>query len=183
MKLNLVCETHVEFNAYVSLIELYWQSELNRRMFFVNFAKANAFDPLIAENWYTVQKDQVTQSKVQYTKLRAHSFIFILKGGSRVLYYSNNSVPKALVELFPDIGLDKTKFEHLESNNFLISLIIINLPQNITGKILTTGKNSFWIWQKDMILIPESLKIGCRCQKKKSPLLRFACSNEECAPL
>lgn len=101
-------------------------------MFFVNFAKANAFDPLIAENWYTVQKDQVTQSKVQYTKLRA--FIYILKGGSRVLYYSNNSVPKALVELFPNIGLDKTKFEHLESNKFLISLIIIIYLRTLLAK-------------------------------------------------
>lgn len=31
----------------------FWQHPMNRRKFFEKYAKANKFDPLVAENWYS----------------------------------------------------------------------------------------------------------------------------------
>eukprot|EP00026_Physarum_polycephalum_P001467 Phypoly_transcript_01469.p1 GENE.Phypoly_transcript_01469~~Phypoly_transcript_01469.p1 ORF type:complete len:1107 (+),score=182.36 Phypoly_transcript_01469:326-3322(+) len=70
-----------------------WHSEENRREFFEMYAKENGFDPLVSKNWY----------------LQDAAKIRTLKGSKRVLFYHNNSVPKAVFELFPGIGLSKRK--------------------------------------------------------------------------
>lgn len=72
-----------------------WQSIEARRNFFEEYARTNRFDPLQPENWY----------------LRASSNIVETKGASGVLFYHNYSVQKALLDLFPNIGLNKTKFD------------------------------------------------------------------------
>lgn len=36
--------------------------------------------------------------------------LFYTKGAARVIHYHGDSVVQALVTLFPDIGLEKTKF-------------------------------------------------------------------------
>lgn len=37
----------------------------------------------------------------------------ILQKASRVLFYHNGSVSQALIDLFPEIGLEKSKFHHI----------------------------------------------------------------------
>jgi len=64
-----------------------------RRNFFISYADENRFDPLIAKNWYIQSKDKIT----------AHT------GASTVLMYYNNSVSRALKDVFPNIGLKKSK--------------------------------------------------------------------------
>jgi hypothetical protein len=44
--------------------ERYWHDVKNRRKFFDGFAKANGFDPLIPENWYSVNKLDLRNIKV-----------------------------------------------------------------------------------------------------------------------
>jgi len=72
----------------------HWQNAINRRKFFEDFAHSKGFDPLIPENWYAIPMEQIQH----------------IKGASTIYQYYKNNI-QALVSLFPDIGLDKTKFE------------------------------------------------------------------------
>eukprot|EP00026_Physarum_polycephalum_P002270 Phypoly_transcript_02276.p1 GENE.Phypoly_transcript_02276~~Phypoly_transcript_02276.p1 ORF type:complete len:794 (+),score=74.23 Phypoly_transcript_02276:119-2500(+) len=69
--------------------------KINRRLFFEKYAKSKGFDPLNSENWYHQSKN----------KIKA------LKGATSVLWYHSNSVSKALLDLFPEIGLDKLRLK------------------------------------------------------------------------
>eukprot|EP00026_Physarum_polycephalum_P002735 Phypoly_transcript_02743.p1 GENE.Phypoly_transcript_02743~~Phypoly_transcript_02743.p1 ORF type:complete len:836 (+),score=105.65 Phypoly_transcript_02743:77-2584(+) len=71
-----------------------WSKVRNRRKFFEDYAKDHGFDPLIPENWY----------KQSSKKIKA------AKGANRVMHYHKNSSIKALIDLFPNIGLDEAKF-------------------------------------------------------------------------
>eukprot|EP00026_Physarum_polycephalum_P002695 Phypoly_transcript_02703.p1 GENE.Phypoly_transcript_02703~~Phypoly_transcript_02703.p1 ORF type:complete len:811 (+),score=66.41 Phypoly_transcript_02703:184-2616(+) len=67
----------------------------SRRKVFENYAKQNGFDPLDPEKWYSQPRD----------KLKT------IKGLQGVLTYHERSISKALVDLFPDIGLERSKFQ------------------------------------------------------------------------
>eukprot|EP00026_Physarum_polycephalum_P001049 Phypoly_transcript_01050.p1 GENE.Phypoly_transcript_01050~~Phypoly_transcript_01050.p1 ORF type:complete len:906 (+),score=142.25 Phypoly_transcript_01050:476-3193(+) len=82
-------------NKFPVVYKFYWQSKENRRKFFIDFAAGNDFDPLVAANWYS----------------RSFREFIAWKGASRVLSYYDASYTKALLDLFPDIGLDVSKFE------------------------------------------------------------------------
>ena len=41
-----------------------WDGEIKRRKFFENYARANDFDPLAADNWYAQPKDKIMSYKV-----------------------------------------------------------------------------------------------------------------------
>eukprot|EP00026_Physarum_polycephalum_P003383 Phypoly_transcript_03394.p1 GENE.Phypoly_transcript_03394~~Phypoly_transcript_03394.p1 ORF type:complete len:728 (+),score=54.40 Phypoly_transcript_03394:224-2407(+) len=71
-----------------------WYNAKNRRKFFEEYARENKFDPLNPKNWYIQQRKKIEAKK----------------GASRVLWYHNDSVSKALLDLFPDIGLEKECF-------------------------------------------------------------------------
>eukprot|EP00026_Physarum_polycephalum_P000822 Phypoly_transcript_00823.p1 GENE.Phypoly_transcript_00823~~Phypoly_transcript_00823.p1 ORF type:complete len:527 (-),score=83.80 Phypoly_transcript_00823:937-2517(-) len=73
-----------------------WSDMRIRRKFFENYAKTHSFDPLSAESWHNQSVEAILSSK----------------GASRVILYHDNSLAKALADLFPNIDLDKTKFEH-----------------------------------------------------------------------
>eukprot|EP00026_Physarum_polycephalum_P001152 Phypoly_transcript_01153.p1 GENE.Phypoly_transcript_01153~~Phypoly_transcript_01153.p1 ORF type:complete len:800 (+),score=123.64 Phypoly_transcript_01153:87-2486(+) len=72
----------------------FWQSEKNRRGFFDQFAKSNGFDPLVAANWHSISRSTILRTK---------------SGGS-VLNFYGGSMVKALLTLYPDIGLEKRQF-------------------------------------------------------------------------
>eukprot|EP00026_Physarum_polycephalum_P004271 Phypoly_transcript_04288.p1 GENE.Phypoly_transcript_04288~~Phypoly_transcript_04288.p1 ORF type:complete len:615 (+),score=69.63 Phypoly_transcript_04288:198-1847(+) len=67
---------------------------LTDRNFFISYANANNFDPLIAKNWYTLKSKMIC-------KLKGRSSLVASYGG----------IYKALLHLFPDIGLDKSRFK------------------------------------------------------------------------
>eukprot|EP00026_Physarum_polycephalum_P011168 Phypoly_transcript_11369.p1 GENE.Phypoly_transcript_11369~~Phypoly_transcript_11369.p1 ORF type:complete len:392 (+),score=44.19 Phypoly_transcript_11369:39-1178(+) len=71
-----------------------WSSEKSRRGVFIKYARQHRFDPLNAENWYSQSKKKITATL----------------GAYRVLMYHRNSISRALIDLFPEIGLDKSKF-------------------------------------------------------------------------
>jgi len=75
----------------------YWQSKTNKRKVLVDFAKENKFDPRQADNWYSVQPDQI-------------------KDVSGILSQYNGSFSTALVDLFPEINFDISKFAALPRN-------------------------------------------------------------------
>eukprot|EP00026_Physarum_polycephalum_P005007 Phypoly_transcript_05033.p1 GENE.Phypoly_transcript_05033~~Phypoly_transcript_05033.p1 ORF type:complete len:665 (+),score=73.56 Phypoly_transcript_05033:296-1996(+) len=71
-----------------------WKEIENRRQFFEKYARERGFDPLVPENWYSQPYDQIET----------------IKGAARVLYYHNYKFSRALLDLFPNIGLEETKF-------------------------------------------------------------------------
>jgi len=64
-----------------------------RRTFFENLARVNSFDPLEPDNWYLLRREDIQ----------------IVPGAQSILQY-HESYAKALIELFPEIGLEKSKF-------------------------------------------------------------------------
>lgn len=76
------------------------------------FAKEKEFDPLIPENWYKVTRDDVEKQKVLFPVCFVMDFIFTLfkQGGQSVLFRHDNKLSEALLDLFPNIGLSKHKF-------------------------------------------------------------------------
>lgn len=45
-------------------LERYWQVVSNRRNFFITLAQAKGFDPLVAENWYSISEKTMLEFKV-----------------------------------------------------------------------------------------------------------------------
>jgi len=72
-----------------------WPDRENRRKVFENYAKANGFDPLNPECWYTQTKFRVSSMKKAFMTL---------------VYYKGN-LPNALLDLFPNIGLDAGRLQ------------------------------------------------------------------------
>jgi len=92
---------HSSFITFTNVYEgNFWKNVDNRRQFFIDFARQHNFDPLHAKNWYSISTDVIRAQKT---------------AGS-VLHYYNGNARDALGELFPNIGLDKTKFDTLPRN-------------------------------------------------------------------
>jgi hypothetical protein len=90
-----------------------WQDIGNRRQFFENFAKENGFDPLIPENWYlppyeTFEHQKAGTSTVPSSVITNHCDLQGIKG---VLAYHNGRISRALLDLFPNIGLVESQFQ------------------------------------------------------------------------
>eukprot|EP00026_Physarum_polycephalum_P003261 Phypoly_transcript_03271.p1 GENE.Phypoly_transcript_03271~~Phypoly_transcript_03271.p1 ORF type:complete len:688 (+),score=73.27 Phypoly_transcript_03271:396-2459(+) len=77
----------------------FWTSDNKRnlRLFFENIAKSRNFDPLIAENWYSLT-NKVVES---------------YKGGDYALKIFNSSLSTAIDQIFPEICIDKSRFKHV----------------------------------------------------------------------
>jgi len=70
-----------------------WQNPKIRRKFLDDFASIRQFDPLDAEQWYSITHNEIKRA-----------------GGSALLYYYNGSPFKALKELYPELMLKKSNF-------------------------------------------------------------------------
>ena len=58
-------DTFFSSSAYSNLIsENYWRNRANKRKYFLNFARAKGFDPLIASNWYSRYQEVKVQLKL-----------------------------------------------------------------------------------------------------------------------
>jgi hypothetical protein len=95
-----------------------WYKVVSRKRFFATFALQNGFDPRIAENWYTQPKGKIMAMKVQ--TLFCYIFFMLTQGARGVLAYHGQSLSRALLDLFPDIGLDKKKFSARKCTSFII---------------------------------------------------------------
>eukprot|EP00026_Physarum_polycephalum_P006606 Phypoly_transcript_06655.p1 GENE.Phypoly_transcript_06655~~Phypoly_transcript_06655.p1 ORF type:complete len:580 (+),score=87.68 Phypoly_transcript_06655:116-1741(+) len=69
---------------------------LAKKLVLEGFAKSHNFDPLIAANWYSVSRK------------------LILQEHPGILVDYNGSLARALLDVFPDIGLDKSSFKFLQ---------------------------------------------------------------------
>jgi len=87
-------EIGLEESNFSFLQKGYWHSVGNRIKLFNSFANKRRFDPLFPHNWYSISSEDL------------RSF----KGFVSMLRYYNGSVVKALLHLFPNIGLNVAGF-------------------------------------------------------------------------
>eukprot|EP00026_Physarum_polycephalum_P001524 Phypoly_transcript_01526.p1 GENE.Phypoly_transcript_01526~~Phypoly_transcript_01526.p1 ORF type:complete len:780 (-),score=98.01 Phypoly_transcript_01526:986-3034(-) len=71
-----------------------WNNAEDRRRFFTEYALSRKFDPLIPENWYSEPRERIMATS----------------GAFRVMHHHNRSLAQALNDLFPEIGIEKSKF-------------------------------------------------------------------------
>eukprot|EP00026_Physarum_polycephalum_P002439 Phypoly_transcript_02445.p1 GENE.Phypoly_transcript_02445~~Phypoly_transcript_02445.p1 ORF type:complete len:904 (+),score=143.32 Phypoly_transcript_02445:44-2755(+) len=72
-----------------------WSDKENRKKAMIRFATAHSFDPLTASNWYHVSLDALNAFDETRSMLAAHY---------------NSKYIVALMDLFPELNLDPTKF-------------------------------------------------------------------------
>ena len=113
---GVVCQKYFYFVSH--LLPATWNSPQQRRQFLENYAKQNLFDPLIPYNWY-LHKTRLQSERVCKFILR-NVFKLIIQGINLVILHHSSSVSKALVDLFPEIGFDKSK---LKANGILHSQV------------------------------------------------------------
>ena len=82
----------------------------NRRIFFEDYAQHNKFEPYNPSNWYKqpfykILAYEVLLNLVYWIQLR-----LFIKDANQVLSHHKGNIVNALVDLFPNIGLDETKF-------------------------------------------------------------------------
>eukprot|EP00026_Physarum_polycephalum_P003961 Phypoly_transcript_03978.p1 GENE.Phypoly_transcript_03978~~Phypoly_transcript_03978.p1 ORF type:complete len:727 (+),score=78.73 Phypoly_transcript_03978:92-2272(+) len=82
----------LESSKFPRTSKFHWKE--NRRKFFEKYASENGFDPRDPEGWY----------------LQSRERILAVKGATTVVRYHESNFRKALLDLFPDIGLEKNKF-------------------------------------------------------------------------
>eukprot|EP00026_Physarum_polycephalum_P000804 Phypoly_transcript_00805.p1 GENE.Phypoly_transcript_00805~~Phypoly_transcript_00805.p1 ORF type:complete len:823 (+),score=101.61 Phypoly_transcript_00805:1404-3872(+) len=87
---ELFPEIGLESNMFSIVQRNYWGDSENRKNYFIQFARDNMFDPLIAENWYKFKNADIPKH--------------------HVLHYHKNQLANALADLFPDIGLRSENF-------------------------------------------------------------------------
>ena len=90
------------------------------------FAEERSFDPLLADNWYNTPADSVVSAKV-CKKMQERDegegrdgggkgeMLTPYQAGQTVLSYYGGSYVKAVVQIYPDVNLQETKFMNLPS--------------------------------------------------------------------
>ena len=117
--------------SFVNLLIDKWASVENRRTFFEKYAETCGFDPQIPTNWYresrkgrilAVKVTSITSptlSLLSFTLFYYPLALFGLlancvnQGFRGVLFYHDGSFRKALLDLFPNIGLERSKFQKI----------------------------------------------------------------------
>jgi hypothetical protein len=102
----------------------YWTADGNQnmRLLLEHVAAKKGFDPLNPNNWYNHNKCTLFSEPVltlSFSKLRV-PYPFIYKGGITVLKHYGGSFKRAVMDLFPNIGLQEHLFEHASSTSFEI---------------------------------------------------------------
>eukprot|EP00026_Physarum_polycephalum_P003756 Phypoly_transcript_03770.p1 GENE.Phypoly_transcript_03770~~Phypoly_transcript_03770.p1 ORF type:complete len:759 (+),score=109.95 Phypoly_transcript_03770:66-2279(+) len=92
---SLFPEVEFEKTQFSSPLVLYYNDPTHRREFFEKVAKERGFDPLVPDNWYPLIRSDLISSA---------------KGAGNVLAHHGYSMVQALLDLFPDIGLDQSNF-------------------------------------------------------------------------
>jgi len=85
---------NLDENKFSILPKNFWTSPTNQKQYFVDLAEQIGFDPLIADNWYSISPFHIRN----------------YKGIGNVTLYYGGKYEVALLQLFPDIGLEKNKF-------------------------------------------------------------------------
>lgn len=91
----------------------YWNEEGKTRHFFDNLARAHNFDPLIPDNWYKVSHKDIAGITVIIVSYLVHANFG--QDAQALLSFYQGSFVKALLDAYPDLGLDQNKFVHMST--------------------------------------------------------------------
>lgn len=85
---------------------------MNVRNFLDGFAETNMFDPLVPTNWYNLNLELLQSTKVKTKIVYFISFINIILSiqGGYSLINKFGVYSRAVIEAYPEIGLDPRKF-------------------------------------------------------------------------
>ena len=115
----ILCVSH-----FIYIVTAPWSYAEIRRKFFETYARKNGFDPLVAANWYSQSQNSLRrESPKVFSEPPPFDIVKLMniQGLSSVLFYHNASLTKALLDLFPDIGLDAKKLQARKGMyNFLL---------------------------------------------------------------
>lgn len=98
----------------------FWADIKNRRSFLDGIARMRGLDPLSPSTWYSLSADDIKEHKVLFSSAVEANYV---KGGRNVLKYHNESLVTAVLELYREIGLEKTKFKKGIHSFSIIKLI------------------------------------------------------------
>lgn len=95
----------------------YWNAKRkNMRTFFEAFAKNRNLDPLLPNTWYSVSREFMEQkvlNSIELLKISGLPLYYFQEAKYILAHFSNRSYVKAVMHLFPDIGLKESKFKIL----------------------------------------------------------------------
>lgn len=108
----------------------------NRRNFFIEYANTHGFDPLNPDHWYLQSREKLIAVKESFLLFFLcilvlifpfppffnYFLLFHKKKARRILPYHSHSITTALLELFPNIGLDRSKFLPQKGNFIQIKI-------------------------------------------------------------
>ena len=112
------------FSFLFSVVELtffaeldYWGAKKNRRRFLDDYAKANCFDPLVADNWYSVNLNHVYAHKVLPSAFPLFSCFNCcpMQLGHGFRNYYKRRFKEALIELYPETHFERSRFTNQRS--------------------------------------------------------------------
>jgi hypothetical protein len=77
---------------------------------FLDFAVKEGFDYRVSENWYKYSKDTLVEFEV-FSRCYGRKYSLIdFQKVKQVLEYYKGSLTKALLDMFPNIGIDTAQF-------------------------------------------------------------------------
>ena len=97
-------------------------------MLFDKFAESNWFDPLLPDNWYKITRSKISSMKVYSLSIIFFFFLlfctitlvgfllisFILQGSEMIMSMYGTSLSQTLVQSYPDVDLNLTKFKFVQ---------------------------------------------------------------------
>lgn len=91
----------------------------------LNYAKDHQFDPLIAQNWYSVLRKDVKAYEVQSNfKFKIYKNLYLMQGGLQLVEKYGGSLLQSVKALFPEIGFSKSDYLASKSKNIFYNYII-----------------------------------------------------------
>eukprot|EP00026_Physarum_polycephalum_P003695 Phypoly_transcript_03709.p1 GENE.Phypoly_transcript_03709~~Phypoly_transcript_03709.p1 ORF type:complete len:736 (+),score=66.77 Phypoly_transcript_03709:154-2361(+) len=92
--MNVYPNIGLNVEEFRNLPQSYWRDVSNRKNFFTNLARKRDFDPTNKEKWYSITKLDV----------------MLEKGGIAIIKFYNSSIRSALMDVYPDVDFDESKF-------------------------------------------------------------------------
>jgi hypothetical protein len=128
LRVQAVCTLHLDsILCFINnLLVIYWQETANQKQLFLYYAKKHNYDPLIPKNWYS-HAIKLNSAKVCQIDNSSVLICFGTQNIGSVLYYYDGKLSKALIHLFPKIGLKEIYFPH--NGNYWI--IVGKKPNNL----------------------------------------------------
>eukprot|EP00026_Physarum_polycephalum_P002219 Phypoly_transcript_02224.p1 GENE.Phypoly_transcript_02224~~Phypoly_transcript_02224.p1 ORF type:complete len:937 (+),score=116.21 Phypoly_transcript_02224:57-2867(+) len=94
--MDLFPELDLNPSKFANIPVGHWEEMANRRKLFIEIARERGFDPLVPSNWYPV----------------SYNSLINVRGVTSVLdHYYGGSLAKAVVDIFPEIGLVLSEFQ------------------------------------------------------------------------